>query len=91
MRYKGKTVAVLGAGLSGTAAALLLKEEGADVTVLDSAEEKNLLKSTGVARERFPGETLGVVPSAPMVVWDSMRRRPSMFSVPGMCGTRSQV
>ncbi len=46
MRYKSKTVAVLGAGLSGTAAALLLKEEGADVTVLDSAEEKNLLKST---------------------------------------------
>lgn len=46
MRYKDKTVAVLGAGLSGTAAALLLKAEGADVSVLDSAEEKNLLKST---------------------------------------------
>ena len=37
---------MLGAGLSGTAAALLLKEEGAKVTVLDSAEEANLLKST---------------------------------------------
>ena len=46
MPYQNKKVAVLGAGLSGTAAALLLKEEGADVTVLDSAEEKNLLKST---------------------------------------------
>ena len=46
MRYQNKKVAVLGAGLSGAAAALLLKEEGADVTVLDSAEEKNLLKST---------------------------------------------
>ena len=46
MRYKNQTVAVLGAGLSGTAAALLLKAEGANVTVLDSAEEKRLLKST---------------------------------------------
>ena len=46
MRYQNKKVAVLGAGLSGTAAALLLEEEGAQVTVLDSAEEKNLLKST---------------------------------------------
>ena len=37
---------MLGAGLSGTAAALLLKSEGAKVTVLDSAEETKLLKST---------------------------------------------
>jgi UDP-N-acetylmuramoylalanine--D-glutamate ligase len=37
---------VLGAGLSGMAAALLLKDEGANVTVLDSAEENKLLKST---------------------------------------------
>lgn len=37
---------MLGAGLSGTAAALLLKDEGASVTVLDSAEEGKLLKST---------------------------------------------
>lgn len=46
MKYQGKKVAVLGAGLSGTAAALLLRSEGADVTVLDSADEKTLLKST---------------------------------------------
>src|SRR5437762_3686510 len=46
MKYQGKKVAVLGAGLSGTAAALLLRNEGADVTVLDSADEKTLLKST---------------------------------------------
>jgi UDP-N-acetylmuramoylalanine--D-glutamate ligase len=46
VRYKNQKVAVLGAGLSGTAAALLLKAEGAQVTVLDDAEEKNLLKST---------------------------------------------
>ena len=46
MKYQGKNVAVLGAGLSGTAAALLLRSEGADVSVLDSAEEKTLLKST---------------------------------------------
>ena len=46
MRYKNQNIAVLGAGLSGSAAALLLKSEGAQVTVLDSADEKNLLKST---------------------------------------------
>src|ERR1700757_1499383 len=45
-RYKNQTVAVLGAGLSGSAAALLLASEGAQVTVLDSADENNLLKST---------------------------------------------
>jgi len=46
LRYKQQNIAVLGAGLSGTAAALLLNAEGADVTVLDSVEEENLLKST---------------------------------------------
>ena len=46
MRYQNQNVAVLGAGLSGAAAALLLKAEGANVTVLDSAQEANLLKST---------------------------------------------
>jgi UDP-N-acetylmuramoylalanine--D-glutamate ligase len=45
LRYNKKNIAVLGAGLSGTAAALLLKSEGANVTVLDSAEEAKLLKS----------------------------------------------
>src|SRR5437763_636574 len=46
VRYKDQNVAVLGAGLSGAAAARLLKQEGAQVTVLDSAEEKKLLKTT---------------------------------------------
>jgi UDP-N-acetylmuramoylalanine--D-glutamate ligase len=46
MRYKNQNIAVLGAGLSGSAAALLLRSEDAQVTVLDGAEEKNLLKST---------------------------------------------
>ncbi len=46
MRYQDQHVAVLGAGLSGTAAALLLREEGAEVTVLDSAEEPKLPNST---------------------------------------------
>ena len=47
MRYKNQNIAVLGAGLSGSAAALLLRsEDAAQVTVLDNAEEKNLLKST---------------------------------------------
>jgi UDP-N-acetylmuramoylalanine--D-glutamate ligase len=45
-RYKNQNIAVLGAGLSGSAAALLLRSESAQVTVLDNAEEKNLLKST---------------------------------------------
>jgi UDP-N-acetylmuramoylalanine--D-glutamate ligase len=45
-RYEKQNVAVLGAGLSGTAAALLLVSEGAQVTMLDSANEKDLLKST---------------------------------------------
>ena len=45
-RYKNQNIAVLSAGLSGSAAALLLRSESAQVTVLDSAEEKNLLKST---------------------------------------------
>ena len=45
-RYQNQQIAVLGAGLSGSAAALLLRSEGADVTVLDSSEETKLLKST---------------------------------------------
>jgi UDP-N-acetylmuramoylalanine--D-glutamate ligase len=45
-RYQNENVAVLGAGSSGGAAALLLRSEGAEVTVLDSAEETKLLKST---------------------------------------------
>ncbi len=40
--YKDKKVAVLGAGRSGKAAALLLAEEGAKVTMLDSAPEEEL-------------------------------------------------
>jgi UDP-N-acetylmuramoylalanine--D-glutamate ligase len=46
LRYSNQNVAVLGAGLSGAAAALLLRSEGAKVTVLDSADEKKLLRST---------------------------------------------
>jgi UDP-N-acetylmuramoylalanine--D-glutamate ligase len=46
LRYSNQNVAVLGAGLSGAAAALLLIAEGANVTVLDSADENKLLKST---------------------------------------------
>jgi UDP-N-acetylmuramoylalanine--D-glutamate ligase len=48
--YKNKNVAVLGAGRSGKAAALLLAKEGAKVTLLDSAPEEKLagLDSLGV-------------------------------------------
>jgi UDP-N-acetylmuramoylalanine--D-glutamate ligase len=45
-RYQNQNIAVLGAGLSGSAAALLLRSEDAQVNLLDSAEEQNLLKST---------------------------------------------
>ncbi len=41
--YKNKNVAVLGAGRSGKAAALLLAEEGARVTMLDSVPEEKLV------------------------------------------------
>jgi UDP-N-acetylmuramoylalanine--D-glutamate ligase len=63
VRYQDKKVAVLGAGLSGTAAALLLKAEGAEVTVLDSADEKTLLKST-VDNLRAKGVTVRTGPAA---------------------------
>jgi UDP-N-acetylmuramoylalanine--D-glutamate ligase len=63
MKYSGKNVAVLGAGLSGTAAALLLRSEGAEVTVLDSAEESRLLKST-IENLRSRGITVRTGPAA---------------------------
>jgi UDP-N-acetylmuramoylalanine--D-glutamate ligase len=63
VKYSGKNVAVLGAGLSGTAAALLLRSEGATVTVLDSAEENKLLKST-IENLRKHGVTVHCGPAA---------------------------
>jgi UDP-N-acetylmuramoylalanine--D-glutamate ligase len=56
-------VAVLGAGLSGTAAALLLRSEGAKVTLLDSADENKLLSST-IANLRGQGVTVRCGPAA---------------------------
>ncbi|MEO6870965.1 MAG: UDP-N-acetylmuramoyl-L-alanine--D-glutamate ligase [Chthoniobacterales bacterium] len=41
--YENRNVAVLGAGRSGKASALLLAEEGAHVTLLDSAPEEKLV------------------------------------------------
>ncbi|HVF72169.1 MAG TPA: UDP-N-acetylmuramoyl-L-alanine--D-glutamate ligase [Chthoniobacterales bacterium] len=63
MKYEGKKVAVLGAGLSGTAAALLLRSEGAQVSVLDSADESKLLKST-IENLRARGITVRSGPGA---------------------------
>jgi UDP-N-acetylmuramoylalanine--D-glutamate ligase len=63
VKYEGKKVAVLGAGLSGTAAALLLRSEGAQVVVLDSAPEKTLLKST-IENLRSRGVTVSCGPEA---------------------------
>ena len=42
--YTNQSIAVLGAGESGEAAALLLQEENAMVTILDTAEENKLRK-----------------------------------------------
>ena len=42
MQYKNKQIAVLGSGSSGEAAARLLAEEGAMITILDSADLKKL-------------------------------------------------
>lgn len=67
MSYANKKIAVLGAGESGESAALLLVEEGADVTIFDTAEENKLRKKidtlglrgirviAGLAAEREPG------------------------------------
>jgi UDP-N-acetylmuramoylalanine--D-glutamate ligase len=63
VKYEGKKAVVLGAGLSGTAAALLLRSEGASVTVLDSAAEKTLLKST-IENLRAQGVTVECGPAA---------------------------
>jgi UDP-N-acetylmuramoylalanine--D-glutamate ligase len=63
MKYSGKKTAVLGAGLSGTAAALLLRSEGAEVTVLDSAAESGLLKLT-LENLRSRGVTVRTGPEA---------------------------
>jgi UDP-N-acetylmuramoylalanine--D-glutamate ligase len=55
MDYKGKKIAVLGFGSSGEAAAILLAELGANVTVLDSADAAKLqakidkIKPLGIA------------------------------------------
>ncbi len=59
--YKNKNVAVLGAGRSGKAAALLLAEEGARVTLLDSAPEERLV---GLERLRAQGVYLLCGPAA---------------------------
>ena len=50
--YKNKNIAVLGAGRSGKAAAHLLVQEGAKVTLLDSAPEEKL---SGLERLRDQG------------------------------------
>ncbi|MGI8956033.1 MAG: UDP-N-acetylmuramoyl-L-alanine--D-glutamate ligase [Chthoniobacterales bacterium] len=59
--YKNKNVAVLGAGRSGKAAALLLAEEGAKVTMLDSAPEEKL---AGLDQLRAKGVYLLCGPAA---------------------------
>ena len=50
MSYANKRIAVLGAGESGEAAALLLAKEGAIVTIFDTAEENKLRKKIDALR-----------------------------------------
>ncbi len=52
MRYANKNIAVLGLGESGEAAALLLAEEGANVTILDSGPEERLRLKIDAMRGR---------------------------------------
>ena len=44
MNFQRSTAIVLGLGTSGEAAAKLLRQEGADVTVLDSAESDDVIE-----------------------------------------------
>ena len=53
MDYKGKHIAVLGAGRSGQTAAILLCQRGATVTLLDSADSQPLRDQ--IASLGFPG------------------------------------
>jgi UDP-N-acetylmuramoylalanine--D-glutamate ligase len=50
--YANQRIAVLGAGESGEAAALLLQEESAMVTILDTAEENKLRKKIDALGQR---------------------------------------
>jgi UDP-N-acetylmuramoylalanine--D-glutamate ligase len=50
--YANKKIAVLGAGESGEAAAFLLRDQGAMVTVLDTAEENKLRKKIDALGKR---------------------------------------
>jgi UDP-N-acetylmuramoylalanine--D-glutamate ligase len=50
--YANQSIAVLGAGESGEAAAILLAEEGAMITVLDTAEIEKLRKKIDTLGER---------------------------------------
>lgn len=52
MPYANKKIAVLGAGESGESAAILLVEEGAAVTIFDTAEENKLRKKIAALGQR---------------------------------------
>ncbi|NTV97769.1 MAG: UDP-N-acetylmuramoyl-L-alanine--D-glutamate ligase [Chlorobiaceae bacterium] len=82
MEVSGKKVTVLGAGKSGTAAALLLRSEGADVFLSELAaidrDEASRLQEAGIAFEQgshstrvhdadFSVVSPGIPPSAPVI------------------------
>ncbi|MFM8655624.1 MAG: hypothetical protein ACKOD5_00610 [Chthoniobacterales bacterium] len=59
MDYKGRQVAVLGLGRSGEAAAALLLDNGADVTVLDSGDPAPRRETAMKLSTRCAGVVLG--------------------------------
>jgi UDP-N-acetylmuramoylalanine--D-glutamate ligase len=70
VNYQGKKIAVLGAGESGASAAVLLAEEGASVTLLDSAAPEKLRSKIEALAQ--PGITLlaGVAADSDPAVYD---------------------
>ncbi len=70
MHYQNHNVAVLGAGESGEAAAILLKEDGATVTVLDSGDEVALQGKIRSLRERGIRVIAGPTAESPGLPYD---------------------
>lgn len=70
MIYSGKKAVVLGLGHSGEAAALLLKEEGADVTVCESGSHREILEKAAGLQARGIRVLLGSEADADPAFYD---------------------
>ena len=62
--FSNKSIAVLGAGESGEAAAILLHDLGAMITVLDTAEENKLRKRIDTLALESPNVPLFLIRKA---------------------------